>query len=910
MAEEKSYLEDLAIPDIKEEVFEQRQAETLKLSSRKHKRKTSPTMQDDIPTKLVKTEQDLQMNTTGETSEMNTSTTHAGSIESNCSEPVTTLKRSANDKFFETPCKKLKTDSLTPDEGKKKHVRRRMKHLLQAVIDQMEFYFGDSNLSKDRYLRQVIDMSADGYVDLAEFRNFNKLQSLHKDGVSLQILAAAISKSRMLELSDDGSKVRRITPIKEIDQEEIDSKTVYVEHLPAHASHMWIRSIFSQCGKVVYVSLPVYKTTRMTKGFGFVEFDTPDEAAKACQLLNNPLPMKSEDKPGKFPKGNKTLNRLQKLAPVKIEQDSNEENISDDQKTDASQNKTATSSKKKKNTKKKKKPTDPTADESNLKLTITEVELTEENKKKAQAEGKKKKKKKKKKQNQHADGVTNKEKEKSSRVGSGTRDAADVAVADVTGVRGESIADGSMGDVQTPAVGEALMELKEGDDSLEMDKSTSANVAEEASSKKKKKKKRKGDKKQPDKNKGKLEEHSLLVKKIDKPMKCDKDENADNIDELIDNTNVKLSRKERKRLRQEDIRRKRLEREGAIATPTTNAPTIADEHEMNSSSSSRDAALGQVVTAARGYDGMASSDITDISKEDKCRRRNDGSELTSILKSKKGQERKKVEFDPVTVTNEFIKAREVRKRKKPKKEKLRLRVIAKKEWLSLKAEYIAKQKSHMAALKESLRELRLQENQGQPQSNKRVDLEDVFGTKRLKPSQDLKMAHVEALKFTPNVIVQWKCSHDMPRDKIRTMFKELSGDSIAYIDASEEAKFGYIRFKDEASAEEFAKLSRRSASFMARVLPADQQEEYWKKANEDRVKKLGRKKHEKGANKIARKVFERNKATFFQKPSHIVFNDEDESTKDNKEEDKEMSNSESKLEESAVRLGGDESMYS
>lgn len=43
-------------------------------------------------------------------------------------------------------------------------------------------------------------------------------------------------------------------------------------------------------------------------------------------------------------------------------------------------------------------------------------------------------------------------------------------------------------------------------------------------------------------------------------------------------------------------------------------------------------------------------------------------------------------------------------------------VCPRKEWLSLKAEYIAKQKSHMAALKESLRELRLQENQGQPQS--------------------------------------------------------------------------------------------------------------------------------------------------------------------------------------------------
>jgi len=266
-----------------------------------------------------------------------------------------------------------------------------------------------------------------------------------------------------------------------------------------------------------------------------------------------------------------------------------------------------------------------------------------------------------------------------------------------------------------------------------------------------------------------------------------------------------------------------------------------------------------------------------------------------------------VEFDPVPVTNEFVKGREIRKRKKPKKEKLHLRVISKNGWLTLKTEYIAQQKSHMAALKESLRELRQQENHGRPQNNKRVDLEDVFGTKRLKPSQDLKMAHVESLKFVPNVIVQWKCSHDMHRDKIRTMFKEMSGDSIAYIDAKEEAKVGYIRFKDEASAEEFTKLSRHSTSFMARVLPVDQQEEYWKKANEDRVKKLGRKKHEKGSEKIARKIFERNKATFFQKPSRIVFNDEDDNNaKELKEEDNKQLNNRDSSVKGSYKDGGDQ----
>ena len=81
--------------------------------------------------------------------------------------------------------------------------------------------------------------------------------------------------------------------------------------------------------------------------------------------------------------------------------------------------------------------------------------------------------------------------------------------------------------------------------------------------------------------------------------------------------------------------------------------------------------------------------------------------------------------------------------------------------------------------------------------NQHVDLQDVFGTKRLKPTQDTKMKHVETMQFIPNVIVQWKCAHETHRDKIRNIVHAMGPDigaQIAYIDAEEEAKTGYIRF--------------------------------------------------------------------------------------------------------------------
>ena len=43
-----------------------------------------------------------------------------------------------------------------------------------------------------------------------------------------------------------------------------------------------MRTVFAGCGKVVYVSLPKYRSTGDRKGFAFVEFDSVDAARAAC----------------------------------------------------------------------------------------------------------------------------------------------------------------------------------------------------------------------------------------------------------------------------------------------------------------------------------------------------------------------------------------------------------------------------------------------------------------------------------------------------------------------------------------------------------------------------------------------------------------------------------------------------
>ncbi|KAK7498554.1 hypothetical protein BaRGS_00010214 [Batillaria attramentaria] len=169
------------------------------------------------------------------------------------------------------------------DRPSKKEHRKRMKGLLSAVKKQMEFYFGDANINKDRFMKQFVDSSPDGYLPISLFLTFHKIQKLTD---SQDVIARALQKSDLLKVSEDRTKVCRTRPVHYMTQEEVDARTVYVEGLPKHADHDWVSSQFASCGRVAYVSLPRYRQTGDIKGFAFVEFETPEEAAKAVEMMN------------------------------------------------------------------------------------------------------------------------------------------------------------------------------------------------------------------------------------------------------------------------------------------------------------------------------------------------------------------------------------------------------------------------------------------------------------------------------------------------------------------------------------------------------------------------------------------------------------------------------------------------
>ncbi|KAI4808728.1 hypothetical protein KUCAC02_000776 [Chaenocephalus aceratus] len=144
---------------------------------------------------------------------------------------------------------------------------------------------------------KLIDESDDGYVDVSVLASFNRMKRLTID---TKLIARAVKNSSVVEVNFEGDKVRRQLPIGDMPS-NVDSRTVYVELLPKDVSHGWVEKVFTKCGNVVYVSIPRYKTTGDPKGFGFVEFETEEQAQRATAMLNNP-PEDAPRKPGMFPK--------------------------------------------------------------------------------------------------------------------------------------------------------------------------------------------------------------------------------------------------------------------------------------------------------------------------------------------------------------------------------------------------------------------------------------------------------------------------------------------------------------------------------------------------------------------------------------------------------------------------------
>lgn len=187
---------------------------------------------------------------------------------------------------------------ISADNETHKKQRKRTKKIIGQLQEQIEFYFGDSNLQKDRFMKQEINKHPEGYVNISTIASFNRMKQITND---LNLVVKAMKTSSMLEVSGDDLMVRRKTPVPE--PRNVDKETIYVERLPPYADHDWVKEIFSKYGKVVYISIPRFKHTGDIKGFAFVEFESAKVAQEAVEVFNKEGRIKQSSEPEKSENG-------------------------------------------------------------------------------------------------------------------------------------------------------------------------------------------------------------------------------------------------------------------------------------------------------------------------------------------------------------------------------------------------------------------------------------------------------------------------------------------------------------------------------------------------------------------------------------------------------------------------------
>lgn len=155
------------------------------------------------------------------------------------------------------------------------------------IIKQVEFYFSDANLPRDRFLQEELKKSEEGWISLATIATFARMKALAS---SVEEIAAALrtaSEESILEVSEDGANVRRKTPLPEA----VDNMrtSVFIRGFPTEEEVTLeaLESFFEGActkGTVAAIRMRRHPQTKAFKGSVFLQLKSDEEVARLVEL--------------------------------------------------------------------------------------------------------------------------------------------------------------------------------------------------------------------------------------------------------------------------------------------------------------------------------------------------------------------------------------------------------------------------------------------------------------------------------------------------------------------------------------------------------------------------------------------------------------------------------------------------
>lgn len=165
------------------------------------------------------------------------------------------------------------------------------------IIRQVEYYFGDFNLSRDKFLKDLIKAD-DGWVPMETMLKFQRLAQISKDGAEI-LSSLKKSTAGLMEIDEEKSRIRRSpsVPLPEADvaAQEQAKKTVYVKGFEKEKMSLDdLLDFFNKFDHVVNVFKRTWQDKkskeRFFKGSVFITFKDRESAEKfmAIESVKNP----------------------------------------------------------------------------------------------------------------------------------------------------------------------------------------------------------------------------------------------------------------------------------------------------------------------------------------------------------------------------------------------------------------------------------------------------------------------------------------------------------------------------------------------------------------------------------------------------------------------------------------------
>lgn len=204
--------------------------------------------------------------------------------------------------------------------------KEQVQDLDTKICQQIEYYFGDHNLPRDKFLKEQISLD-DGWVPLETMVKFNRLNKLTTDFNKI-LQALKQSKTGLLQVDEEKTKIRRSPdkPLPEATEEyknAMKSKSVYIKGFQPDTTLDEIKEWLKNKGTIENIQMR-RSLQKTFKGSIFIVFETEEDAKKF--LENRDFKFKDSDmiilsKDEYFAKKNEERKHRQSEAKAKSKQD-------------------------------------------------------------------------------------------------------------------------------------------------------------------------------------------------------------------------------------------------------------------------------------------------------------------------------------------------------------------------------------------------------------------------------------------------------------------------------------------------------------------------------------------------------------------------------------------------------------